>query len=76
MQADGGTDVFSREDVVRYFELEGMTVTAWAQEHCFRPANVYAVLDGRTKGRRGESHRIAIALRLKPPSRKPSKVAE
>lgn len=59
-------EVMSREDVLRHFELAGVTVTSWAQEHAFSPANVYAVLAGRTHGRRGEAHRIAVALGLKP----------
>lgn len=59
-------EVMSREDVLRDFELRGETVTSWAQTHAFNPANVYAVLTGRTRGRRGEAHRIAVALRLKP----------
>jgi gp16 family phage-associated protein len=62
----GVDEVKSRADVLRHFELSGMTVTSWAQEHAFNPANVYAVLAGRTHGRRGEAHRIALALGLKP----------
>jgi gp16 family phage-associated protein len=58
--------LMSREDVVRDFELRGETVTSWAQKHAFNAANVYAVLTGRTRGRWGEAHRIAVALGLKP----------
>ena len=60
------SEVKSREEVLRHFELSGVTVAAWAQEHEFNPANVYAVLAGRTLGRRGEGHRIALALGMKP----------
>ncbi|WP_370445207.1 DNA-binding protein [Chromobacterium sp. Panama] len=58
-------DVLSLEDVRSQFEQEGVTVTEWAHAHGFRREDVYAVLNGRTKGRHGASHRIAIALGLK-----------
>lgn len=48
------------------FEQAGVSVTDWASAHGFRRENVYAVLSGRAKGRRGQSHRIAAALGLKP----------
>jgi len=41
-------------------------VQAWAAQNNFSPANVYAVLAGRCKGRRGEGHLIAVKLGLKP----------
>lgn len=58
--------VKSREDVLKQFELEGVTVKEWSNTHDFNPVNVYAVLAGRTRGRRGEAHRIAMELGLKP----------
>ncbi len=48
------------------FDEEGMTVTQWADRHGFRREDVYAVLSGRSKGRWGNAHAIAVALRLKP----------
>lgn len=48
------------------FEHAGISVSEWADSHGFRRENVYAVLSGRTRGRRGEAHRIALALGLKP----------
>lgn len=48
------------------FEHAGISVSEWADSQGFRRENVYAVLSGRTKGRRGEAHRIALALGLKP----------
>jgi len=48
------------------FENAGISVSEWADSHGFRRENVYAVLSGRTRGRRGEAHRIALALGLKP----------
>jgi gp16 family phage-associated protein len=47
------------------FEDAGVCVSDWADSHGFARASVYAVLHGRTKGRRGEAHRIAVALGLK-----------
>jgi gp16 family phage-associated protein len=60
------TKLRSRAEILELFELEGLTVHAWANTNNFKPANVYAVLAGRCKGRRGEAHRIAIKLGLKP----------
>ncbi len=47
------------------FFLSGQTVADWAREHQFRQDLVYAVLSGRSKATRGESHRIAVKLGLK-----------
>jgi gp16 family phage-associated protein len=52
-------------EVRNAFETAGLTVAEWADAEGFRRENVYAVLAGRSKGRRGESHRIARALGLK-----------
>lgn len=53
------------QSVKEAFEEAGVSVSDWADAHGFRRENVYAVLSGRTKGRRGQSHRIAAALGLK-----------
>lgn len=47
------------------FEAQGVAVTDWAQANGFKREDVYAVLNGRTKGRRGQAHSIAVALGLK-----------
>ncbi|MFZ6845843.1 DNA-binding protein [Undibacterium sp. RuTC16W] len=49
----------------RFFE-QGICIGDWARAHEFDAFLVYAVLSGRAKARRGESHRIAVALGLKP----------
>jgi gp16 family phage-associated protein len=49
----------------RWFELTGEPVSAWARAHGFQPAVVYALLSGRTRGRRGHAHRAAVALGIK-----------
>ncbi|MDY0748725.1 DNA-binding protein [Paucibacter sp. R3-3] len=56
-----------RERVKAWFEAAGLSVTDWANEHGFDRAQVYAFLNGRTSGRRGVAHQIAVALRLKAP---------
>ena len=56
----------SLEELRFAFEQTGISVSDWAAAHGFRRENVYAVLSGRSKGRRGQSHRIATALGLKP----------
>jgi len=51
--------------VKEWFDASGLSITAWAAEHGFRREQVYAFLNGRTTGRRGAAHRIAVALKLK-----------
>lgn len=53
------------EQVKRGFLARGKAIAEWAAENGFKKANVYAVLDGRCKGNRGEAHQIAVALGLK-----------
>lgn len=48
------------------FFVEGRSVADWARENDFPQGLVYAVLSGRSKALRGESHRIAVKLGLKP----------
>ena len=52
-------------DVRQAFSEAGIAVSDWAHAHGFHRESVYAVLSGRSKGRRGEAHRIAVALGLK-----------
>lgn len=55
----------SVEEVRLGFYQAGVTVTAWANANGLNPAVVYALLSGRARGRRGQSHRAAVALGLK-----------
>lgn len=59
-----------REDdlaaVRQRFWLTGETVADWANKHGFSVATTYSLLAGRLRARRGEAHRIAVALGLKP----------
>jgi len=54
-----------REDVKARFWVEGVCIAEWARAHSFNPRTVYRVLSGELEGRRGETHRIAVALGLK-----------
>jgi gp16 family phage-associated protein len=52
----------------QWFVDKGIAVSDWAISQGFTPALVYAVLHGRRKCLRGQSHRIAVALGLQVPS--------
>lgn len=47
------------------FERKGMTFAAWARENGYHPQEVYRVVNGFTKGKRGKAHDIAVKLGLK-----------
>lgn len=51
------------------FADSGMSIAEWARENGFSASLVYHLLAGRNRGVRGQSHRIAVALRLKRGSR-------
>ncbi len=53
------------EKVKARFEREGITVTQWANDNHFSRRSVSHVLNGQLKGKRGVSHRIAVALGIK-----------
>jgi gp16 family phage-associated protein len=57
--------VRSAEDARRWFQDRGRTVVDWAIRRGFNPGLVNAVLHGRRKCVRGQSHAIAVALGLK-----------
>lgn len=45
---------------------QGISLAEWASEHGFPRHLVYAVASGQRKCLRGESHRVAVALGIKP----------
>lgn len=51
------------------FVLRGISLWDWARRHGFEYQTVVDVLNGRLKGKRGEAHRVAVALKLKPDCR-------
>lgn len=61
-------ETFDRDELLRIkqaFYARGERISDWAQSHGFSRALVYSVLNGRTQGRAGQAHLIAIALGLK-----------
>ena len=53
------------EQVKKKFEREGKTLKQFADENSLNYRTVVAVTNGVNKGRRGEAHRVAVALGLK-----------
>jgi gp16 family phage-associated protein len=49
---------------------QGLTALEWAKRHNFPAWAVYRVLAGDTKCRRGQYHRIAVAMGIKPDPQK------
>lgn len=56
----------NRNAVKDRLEAHGVSIAGWARENGFNVRTVYAVLHGELKAKRGVSHRIAVALGLKP----------
>lgn len=54
------------EQVKQRFRMAGKPVSEWARDHGFRPHQVYRVLNGYDAGDRGDAHRIAVLLGMKP----------
>lgn len=48
------------------FVAAGITIADWARQHGFSTELTRMVLAGKRKCLRGQSHQIAVALRLKP----------
>lgn len=59
------TPPLSAEEIRERFDAAGVSVSDWAQAHGLERQVVYALLAGRTRGRRGEAHRAAVALGMK-----------
>ena len=53
-------------EVRQAFDEDGVSLADWAKTNGFAPGVVYAVLSGRVRGTRGEAHRVAVALGLRP----------
>jgi len=47
------------------FNFKGESISDWALARGFSPNQVFNVLAGRNKGKRGRSHKIAVLLGLK-----------
>lgn len=53
------------DEVRADLDRRGKSVREWAREHGFSDRIVYEVLRGRLKGRRGQTHKVAVLLGLK-----------
>lgn len=53
------------EEVSADFSRRGLSVADWARENGVRPMVVYDLLQGRSAGKRGQSHRAAVLLGIK-----------
>jgi gp16 family phage-associated protein len=54
------------EQLKANFNREGKTFADWARDRKYTPQEVYRVVNGLCKAKRGKSHRIAVELGLKP----------
>lgn len=55
-----------REQALERLRDAGLSVPQWSAANGFNTATVKAVLYGHSKAMRGEAHRVAIALGIKP----------
>lgn len=53
------------EQVKAKFKQQGLTFSAWAREHGYRPQEVIRVVNGFNKANYGIGHEIAVKLGLK-----------
>lgn len=60
--------VMTNRQVQDGFRAKGITINKWSEENGFTAALVYAVLQGKRKCLRGQSHQIAVALGIKNPA--------
>lgn len=58
---------YSGERVKELFAAAGVAISAWAEANGYSRHQVYCVINGQFKGRRGTSHEIAIKLGMKLP---------
>lgn len=60
------------QEVIKEFDLRGISAAEWARENGFTPNAVYQVLRARHVPTRGQSHRIAVALGMKKGHERPN----
>lgn len=58
---------YSGDRVKELFAASGTPISAWAESNGYTRHQVYMVINGQFKGRRGTSHEIALALGMKLP---------
>jgi gp16 family phage-associated protein len=57
--------VISADQLKAKFAQEGKTFSSWAEDRGYRREDVYRVINGLTRCRRGKVHQIAVELGLK-----------
>ena len=57
--------VTTPNELRKKFDSEGKTFAEWATNNGFEPQEVYKVLNGQAKCKRGKGHKIAVLLGLK-----------
>lgn len=65
MSTASASTVLTPEQVKAQFAREGKTFSDWAEERGYNKFDVYKVINGQTKARRGKAHDIAVDLGLK-----------
>ncbi|MDD5297544.1 MAG: DNA-binding protein [Rhodocyclaceae bacterium] len=53
------------EEVRADFERRGVNVSKWARDHGLTRQAVFDVINGKTKGKRGNAHKAAVLLGIK-----------
>lgn len=53
------------EEVKADFARKGISLSAWARQNGIHPKQVHDVLSGRTRGKYGDAHKIAVLLGIK-----------
>lgn len=54
-----------RQEALDHIRRQGLSVPKWSEKNGFPVRSVRAVLYGHNKGNYGQSHKIAVALRMK-----------
>lgn len=67
IQGRAPSKMLTAKQAQQWFRDHGLQINSWALARGFSPALVYAVLQGKRKCLRGQSHSIAVALGLKSP---------
>lgn len=53
------------DQLKRNFQQQGKTFAEWARDHGYTSQEVYRVVNGFAKAKRGKAHEIAVKLGLK-----------
>lgn len=61
-----GAFMSANTELRQAFEIHGKSIAEWSREHGFSAQLVYRVLRGGTPALRGQTHKISVALGLKP----------